>query len=88
MPLTLRGEGFRFALVHRSVCSHYQNGIGGHLTVNGTKENNIVYSVTIEKEANDPSVKQKKITKEMAPNPISAAHQSVPSKNFVAKMEK
>jgi hypothetical protein len=34
--------------VRMYVCPHYRIGIGGHLTVNRTKENNRVHSVTIE----------------------------------------
>jgi hypothetical protein len=34
--------------VRPSVCPGYLRGVGGHLTVNRTKENNRVHSVTIE----------------------------------------
>jgi hypothetical protein len=34
--------------IHPSVRPHYRLGIGGHLTVNRTKENNRVHSITIE----------------------------------------
>ena len=76
---------FTFALVHMSVCPYYQNGIGGHLTVNRTKENNRVHSVTME------SIEQKKIAKEMAPYSIWLHFRlSVHPKyfNFVTKVEK
>jgi hypothetical protein len=35
-------------VIEPSVCPHYRIGIGGHLTVNRTKENNRIQSITIE----------------------------------------
>ena len=70
MPPLEAGWGFRFALVCPFRCPHYQNGIGSHPTVNSTKRT--VRSFRNNKIRDQwPSIKQKKITKEMVPYDIS-----------------